>query len=489
MRKILFIYPRLGYMDAQRNKPAPPLSILAAVSFLKETYDITILDQRLFASDKLFYAQLHSALQEQPLYAGLSVYSGGMIKFALEISRYIKETTSVPVVWGGIHPTLLPEQTLENNYIDYVIQGEGERTLPEFSDMLALHGPNLPPVKGVWVKKEGLMTYGGDRDFLDLQTMPAIPYDLVDFNHYIQYYHGKKYVYYQASRGCPRHCRYCYNHVFNKGRFRAQPADKIVSEIKALAEKHPSFNGVFFVDDNIFAMGKDYMIALGKGLNALGLSWAVQGSDIMALKEYTENDFQFLETCGLTRLTIGVESASEKIRSLIGKAGTAADIEQVMARLSKTNILIWCSYVISLPGETIDDLRESIRLIFRLQQINKNVRNSPFYMYIPFSGTPLYEQYKEVFPGPQTLEEWGNVGWEREHTNSFADYLKDTHFFQSLFLTSLLDDNKVSDFSENKLFVFLANCYRPVARWRLKNLFFNFNIELFMFKKFFPDIF
>jgi len=84
-----------------------------------------------------------------------------------------------------------PNRTLGNNYIDYVIQGEGERTLPEFSDMLALHGPNLPPVKGVWVKKEGLMTYGGDRDFLDLQTMPAIPYDLVDFNHYIQYYHGK----------------------------------------------------------------------------------------------------------------------------------------------------------------------------------------------------------------------------------------------------------------------------------------------------------
>jgi hypothetical protein len=110
-------------------------------------------------------------------------------------------------------------------------------------------------------------------------------------------------------------------------------------------------------------------------------------------------------------------------------------------------------------------------------------------MYIPFSGTPLYEQYKDVFSSPKTLEDWGNVGWEREHTNSFADYLKDTHFFQSLFLTSLLDDDKVSDFSENKLFVFLANCYRPIACWRLRNLFFKYNIELFIFKKFFPDIF
>ena len=489
MRKILFIYPRLGYMDAQRSKPAPPLGILAAVSFLKDTYEIIILDQRLFASDDSFYAKLYNVLQNQPLYAGLSVYSGGMIKFALEISRYIKEQSSVPVVWGGIHPSLLPEQTLENQYIDYVIQGEGELTLPEFSDRLVQYGQNMPPVRGVWIKKQGKIAYGGDRDLIDLQAAPVIPYDLVDFNNYVQYYNGHKYAYYQASRGCPRHCRYCYNHVFNKGKFRAKSADKIISEIKTLAERYASFTGIFFVDDNIFAMGKDYVMNLGKGLGELGLRWAVQGSDIIALKDYTESDFKRLETCGLTRLTIGVESASKKMRTLIGKQGSPADIEQIMARLSGTKILIWCSYIISLPGETLDDLRASIKLIFRLQHINPNVRNSPFYMYIPFSGTPLYEQYKDIFPGPESLEEWGQVGWEREHTNSFADYLKDTHFFQSLFLTSLLDDDKVSDFSKNKLLVFLAKCYRPVARWRLKNLFFKFNIELSMFKKFFPDIF
>ena len=475
-------------MSDQRNKPASPLGILAAVAFLKNNYEIIILDQRLFKSDKKFYMQLHKLLQEKPLYVGLSVYTGGMIAFALEISKYIKENSSIPVVWGGIHSSLLPRQTLENKYIDYVIQGEGELTLPEFSDMLAIHGQDMPPIKGVWIKNNGNITYGGDRDLIDLQILPAIPYELVDFDNYIQYYNGKKYIYYQASRGCPRHCLYCYNHTFNKGTFRAQSADKIILEIQELRKKY-LFDGVFFVDDNIFALDKEYVLNLGKGMARIGLSWAVQGSDIIALKEYTEDDFKFLETCGLTRLTVGVESASKKIRSTIGKKGVPNDIEQIMARLSKTKVLIWCSYVISFPGETIDDLCESISLIFRLQRINKNVRNSPFYMYIPFPGTPLYEQYKDVFPGPKTLEEWANVGWERERTNSFADYLKDTHFFQSLFLTSMLDDKKVSDFSKNKLFIFMANLYRPIARWRLKNLFFDYNVELFIFKKIFPGIF
>lgn len=488
MRKILFIHPRVGYMGTQRNKPASPLGILAAVSFLKNQYEIIILDQRLFASDKKFYAQLEQQLLEQPLYVGLSVYSGGMIQFALQISKYIKAKATVPVVWGGIHPSLLPRQTLENKHIDYVIQGEGELTLPEFTYNLETQGQNITPVKGAWIKQDGHITYGGDRDLIDLQTLPPIPYELVNLNHYTQYYNGGEYIYYQASRGCPRHCLYCYNHTFNKGKFRMQSAEKIISEIQNLRKKY-SFNGVFFVDDNIFALGKEYMMELGKGLAEIGLSWAVQGSDIIALKEYTENDFKNLEDCGLTRITIGVESASKKIRMTIGKQGSLEEIEQVVTRLNKTKIIIWCSYVISFPGETIDDLLESIKFIFRLQRTNRNVRNSPFYMYIPFPGTPLYEKYKDLFPGPRSLEEWGKVGWEREHTNSFAEYLKDTHFFQSLFLASLLDDKKVSDFSEKGLFILLANIYRPIARWRLKHLFFKFNIELFLFKKFFPDIF
>jgi hypothetical protein len=53
----------------------------------------------------------------------------------------------------------------------------------------------------------------------------------------------------------------------------------------------------------------------------------------------------------------------------------------------------------------------------------------------------------------------------------------------------MLDDKKVSDFSKNKLFIFMANLYRPIARWRLKNLFFDYNVELFIFKKIFPGIF
>jgi radical SAM superfamily enzyme YgiQ (UPF0313 family) len=475
-------------MDAHRDKPAPPLGILAAVSYLKNHYEIVILDQRLYKTNRDFYDDLLKVLKENPLYAGLSVFTGAMITFGLEISKYIKKNSNVPVLWGGVHPSLLPQQTLENDLIDYVIQGEGELTLREFTDMLADNGRMVSPIQGVWSKQGDVIHFGGERELIDLQEMPPMPYDLIDFNQYIQYYKGKKYIYYQASRGCPRRCKYCYNLVFNKGKFRSKTISKIIFEIQELQTKY-SFDGVFFVDDNIFVHGKEYIMTLGESLFKMGLSWYVQGSDIVALKQYTERDFKLLEEYGLDRIAVGVESTTKKIRSMIDKQGELSDIEEVITKLKDTSILIWCTYLINFPEETISDLHHSIRFIFRLYDINKNVLNAPFFIYTPNPGTPLYEHYKNILPSPKTLEEWGRVGWERKDANIFVDYLHDEHFFQSLFLASMFNDRKISIYSPNKIFVFLANCYRPVARWRLKNLCFRFNIELSIFKRFFPDIF
>ena len=132
---------------------------------------------------------------------------------------------------------------------------------------------------------------------------------------------------------------------------------------------------------------------------------------------------------------------------------------------------------------------ESIGLILKLYDINKNVLNTPFFLYTLNPGTSLYEKFKDIYPGPKTLEDWGKVGWERKNTNIFVDYLHNPIFFQSLFLATMFDDRKISIYSPNKILVFLAYCYRPIARWRLKNLFFKFNVELFIFKKLFSDIF
>ena len=90
----------------------------------------------------------------------------------------------VPVVWGGIHPTLLPEQTLENENIDIVVQGEGEETFFELVQALEKGDP-LSKVKGIWYKENGEIRNTEPRPFVDLNELPPLSYHLVDVEKYL----------------------------------------------------------------------------------------------------------------------------------------------------------------------------------------------------------------------------------------------------------------------------------------------------------------
>ncbi len=77
---------------------------------------------------------------QKPLYVGLSVMTGRQTLHSAKLSQKIKALSDLSIVWGGIHPSLLPEQCLSEDYIDYVIIGEGEETSVEFSRKLQSQG-------------------------------------------------------------------------------------------------------------------------------------------------------------------------------------------------------------------------------------------------------------------------------------------------------------------------------------------------------------
>ena len=85
---------------------------------------------------------------------GVTSTTGPQLRHALEVSQVVKARSDVPVVWGGIHATLLPEQTLERPEIDFVVQGEGERTFEELVAALE-RGGAVGDIAGVWRKEAG----------------------------------------------------------------------------------------------------------------------------------------------------------------------------------------------------------------------------------------------------------------------------------------------------------------------------------------------
>ena len=140
----ILIYPQLEFAKVQI--PTPPYSILFIADYLfKRNVDVKIFDLRF---DKL--SQVFDAISNNdPEFIGISVMTGPQIHYALKICESIKKKfNKIKIVWGGVHSTILPTQTLQNKFIDFVIRGEGERTYHEL-----ISGKNTSQIKGLSFKK------------------------------------------------------------------------------------------------------------------------------------------------------------------------------------------------------------------------------------------------------------------------------------------------------------------------------------------------
>ncbi len=129
-KDVLLVFP--GKFKAP--DPQVPLSLLYLASSLEEQgFSPRILDMRLenYKETKI----------GNPLFVGITCMSGPQIKYALEFARFVRaKNPTCPIVWGGVHPTLLPEQTARSEYVDIVVRGEGELAIKEIAEKLWAKG-------------------------------------------------------------------------------------------------------------------------------------------------------------------------------------------------------------------------------------------------------------------------------------------------------------------------------------------------------------
>ena len=475
MKNVILFHPSVGYMDKLRTKPSLPLNLLSAANLVSKDYKVIIVDERIEYDWK---QKIKNLIDENTICVGVTSLTGKMILSGLEFSKFIKQISNkIPVVWGGVHPTLVPQQTLQNKYIDIVVLGEAEKT---FYDLVCTLDKGLPldNVNGICYKVKDEIRFTKPQEFLDLNTLPEIPYHLVDIENYLPLYKGRKSLYFESSRGCPFKCSYCYNNVFNKRRWRALSSYETIRRIKNIIKKYPFVEDIYFVDDNFFVDLKRAK-EIVKELSYLGITWQVQGVDIVSLKHMDEEFFTLLEKSKLSRLTIGIESGSPKIRKIMNKQGSVKDILDVFKKLSKYNITIYSSFLVGIPCEEIKDIRQTVNLLFTLFRINKNLRNSPFYIYTPYPGTEMYYLVEKEKDLPKNLEDWAYCEWDSiKHKNV-------KKFYENLHFVTLFLDNKVKEYQTRFLLLkILFYIYRPIARFRVRFMFFHFMIEKIFFDLF-----
>jgi anaerobic magnesium-protoporphyrin IX monomethyl ester cyclase len=205
-RDVLLVFP--GRYRAP--DPQVPLQLLHVASALQRAgYRVRIADARLQAYRRVDLGD--------PVFVGVTCMSGPQIRYGLEFARRVRaEKPRYPIVWGGVHPTLLPEQTAAAECVDVVVRGESELVVGPLADALACGEP-LDAVNGVTFRTDGAVRRTPDADLVDLDAIPVeLPYDLLELEQYPTLQAGR--IHLQTSRGCPHRCGFCCNTTFNKRR-------------------------------------------------------------------------------------------------------------------------------------------------------------------------------------------------------------------------------------------------------------------------------
>lgn len=407
MNEVVLFFPKTKEKEESRLLPASILMVAAPL--VKAGFKVKIIDQR---AEPNWRRILIKELKNEPLVFGVSSLTGRQIEYALEASHLAKEKSEVPVVWGGVHASLLPEQTLKNASVDFVVIGEGEQT---FSDLcLALKNKtDFKQISGLGFKDNRRTTINLRREFLNMDELPRMPYELVNLENYISeksFASGQKArnIALYTSRGCPHRCGFCYNQRFNKGRWRGQSAERVVAEMEHLI-KNWGINAFEIEDDEFFV---DLERAKKICEMILQKNWDIEifaTCRINYLNRMNDDYLFLIKKAGFKTLAFGVESGSGKILKMINKDITREQVLECVRRLKKAGINSKYYFMAGFPGENEDDLKKTTELIWQIKQIDRCVRIPAWRTYTPYPGTDLYQVSREKgFNPPETLKEWAN---------------------------------------------------------------------------------
>jgi anaerobic magnesium-protoporphyrin IX monomethyl ester cyclase len=398
-RKIVFFFPSFASSEA-----TAPLGILAvATPLLRAGFQVVIIDSTITPN----YKQRVLEEVRDAICLGVSLVTGPMIRETVEIARAIKDwNPEFPVILGGWHPSLLPDQTLASSCVDYVVRGQGEDALLELVQHIESRSA-ADFIAGIGFKCDGKMIMTQERPLRPLVEMPPKAYHLADFDAYERGC-GRRWAMYTSSLACPFSCAYCTNGVVYKRKWNALPADQFVEETVDLTRRY-GLEMLWVVDDN-FMVDLDRARDIAEGLVKAGAqySWSVQATTNLVSRLSVE-DLKMLRRAGLHQVCQGVDSGSPKVLQLMNK--TFQDFDQIYesaARCIEAGIRPSFNIIFAYPGEGPKERRETVNF---MMDVCRKFPGAEFWtnIFTPYPGTPVMAKAAEVgIEAPTTLEGWAD---------------------------------------------------------------------------------
>ncbi len=365
----------------------PPLGLGYLASSVRPERDVAILDsikENVKRDDFLSYIKNVS-----PDVIGFQVYAYDipLMKDYLKIAKKANKITIV----GGPHPSSAPCETMKlfEESLDFGFIGEAEIGLPLLLDKLENGNNEYSDIPGLIWREGGKIKINSPVFHKSIDQF-SIAWDLIPPDEYPEAQHGAFFEKFPiapiiTTRGCPFSCTFCAAHIVVGKKIRKRSIENIFKEINVLYEKY-NIREFHVVDDN-FTFNKKFVKSFCEKLLELNLdiSWATPNG--VRLDTLDKECLEIMKESGLYLISIGIESGSDRVLKMMKKELTVKKILNGVSVIKQSGIDIAGFFMLGYPGETIEEMNETIDLSLKLPLIRAN-----YFAFLPLPGTEIYKE-------------------------------------------------------------------------------------------------
>jgi len=380
----------------------PPLWAGLIAGFIRENrFSVQIIDAE--AEDLSIDAVVSGIIKQNPILVAFiisgtnpSASTPSMPGASLIINTLKRDAPGIKVLLAGLHPSALPQQSMREERVDFVCEGEGFYTILELLKEIKSKGGRYN-IKGLWYRKNGKIISNDRAPLIEnLDMLPFAAWDLLPMDKYRAHnWHcfgrinqRQPYGVIYTSLGCPFKCKFCcINAIFGKHGIRYRSPQRVVEEIDYLVKNYAVKN--IKILDEMFALDEKHVLGICGLLIERGYDlnmWAYARVDTV-----NENMLKKMKQAGINWLGVGIESANEDVRHGVSKGRFNKDkIRESVDMIHRAGIYIAANYIFGLPHDDLTTMQETLDLAKEI-----NCEYSNFYAAMAYPGSRLYEEALE----------------------------------------------------------------------------------------------